>query len=98
VRAKKVDANHAEIVDHLRSIGWSVWNTSAVGRGFSDVVVARLRHTALVEIKSGKSEPNDLQRRFRDKWQGAYFVVRSPQDAEKQLSLWLLSHRIGKPA
>jgi hypothetical protein len=46
---------------------------------------------ALVEVKHGKGDLNPLQRKFRDDWPGAYFVVRSPDDAERQLTLWLLS-------
>ena len=91
VRAKKVDANHAAISARLRSIGWFVSDSSGVGRGYPDLTVSRLGHTALVEVKHGKGELNELQRKFRDKWQGAYFVVRSPEDAEKQLTLWLLT-------
>ena len=89
-RARRTDANHSKIVDYLRSIGWSVFDSSAFGRGFSDLVVSRLQHTALVEVKHGYHDLNDLQRKFRDGWQGAYFVVRTPEDAEKQLALWLL--------
>lgn len=91
MRAKKVDANHAAVRDHLRSIGWSVFDSSGIGRGYGDLTVSRLRHTAVVETKVGTKGLNELQRDFRDKWQGAYFVVRSPEDAEKQLTLWLLS-------
>lgn len=91
MRAKKVDANHAAVRDHLRSRGWCVHDTAAVGRGFGDFVVSRLGHTAILEVKDGRGELNELQRRFRDGWQGAYFVVRSPEDAIKQLTLWLLT-------
>lgn len=90
-RAAKTDGNHAATRDHLRSSGWSVHDTSAVHGGFGDLVVSRLGHTAIVEVKDGRGDLNELQRRFRDGWQGAYFVVRSPEDAIKQLSLWLLA-------
>jgi hypothetical protein len=56
-----------------------------------DALVSRLGHTAIVEIKTEKGELNKVQRKFRDGWAGAYFVVRSPDDAERQLTLWLLS-------
>ena len=92
-RAAKVDTNHGEVVSHLRAIGWRIHDSSAVGGGFPDLVCAHVRtgHQALVEIKYGKAELNKLQRDFRDDWPGAYFVVRSPDDAERQLTLWLLS-------
>ncbi len=89
MRAKKVDRGHAEIAAHIRSIGWSVFDSSGIGRGYADLTVSRLGHTALVEVKHGKKEPNELQRKFRDGWKGAYFVVRSPEDAEQQLARWL---------
>ncbi len=89
MRAKKVDANHGAIVNHLRSIGWSVWDTSAVGRGFPDAVATRLGNTCLLEFKVGKAEPNELQRKFIDGWDGPVFIVRSPEDAERQVNLWL---------
>lgn len=91
MRAKKTDANHKAVLDHLRAIGWSVFDSSAFGRGMGDALVSRFGHSAVVEIKFGAGEPNELQRKFRDKWQGAYFIVRSPEDAEKQLSAWLLA-------
>ena len=93
MRAKKVDTNHAEIVSHLRAIGWRIHDSSAVGRGFPDLVCAhvRTRQMALVEVKHGKGDLNPLQRKFRDDWPGPIFVVRSPDDAERQLTLWLLS-------
>lgn len=90
-RAAKVDTNHGEVRDHLRAIGWSVSDTASLGKGYGDLTVSRLGHTAIVETKFERRGLNDKQREFRDGWQGAYFVVRSPEDAEKQLTLWLLS-------
>jgi hypothetical protein len=91
--AKRVDKNHGQIVSHLRATGWRVYDSSALGRGFPDLVVAheRTRHQALVEIKHGKGDLNAIQRKFRDEWPGAVFTVRSPDDATSQLTLWLLS-------
>ena len=91
-RAAKVDLAQAAIVSHLLENGWGVCLGNAIGGGAPDAFVSRLGHTAALEVKTGKRDLNELQRKFRDKWQGAYFVVRSPADAEKQLNLWLLSH------
>ena len=91
-RAAKTDETQSAIVAHLRGSGWSVLLSHAVGGGAPDAFASRLGHTAALEFKTGKRGLNALQRAFRDRWQGAYFVVRSPADAEKQLNLWLLSH------
>lgn len=90
MRAKKVDETQAAIVSHLRGNSWSVLLTHTVGGGAPDAFASRLGHTAALEFKTGKGDLNELQRKFRDEWQGAYFVVRSPDDAERQLTLWLL--------
>jgi hypothetical protein len=90
-RASKVDETQSSIVAHLRGRGWALLLTHVVGGGAPDAFASRLGHTAALEFKTGKGDLNTLQRKFRDGWAGAYFVVRSPEDAEKQLSLWLLS-------
>lgn len=89
-RAAKTDETQRAIVKHLRENSWRVLLCHGVGNGAPDAFASRLGHTAALEIKAGKGELNELQLRFRDSWAGAYFVVRSPEDAEKQLSLWLL--------
>lgn len=99
MRAKKVDRTHGAIRDHLRAIGYSVWDSSAVGGGFPDLVVARCGFTALVECKSGSEagaemELNEAQRRFRDAWQGSFVVAATPQQAERELSARFLGFRL----
>lgn len=90
-RAAKTDETQSAIVAHLRGCSWAVCLTHVVGGGAPDAFASRLGHTAALEFKTGKKQINELQRQFRDKWQGAYFVVRSPDDAERQLTLWLLT-------
>ena len=92
MRAKRVDSNHGQIRDYLRSTGWSVFDSSAVGRGFPDFVVARRGFTALVECKDGAKPPSarrltDAQERFWKEWPGVRILATSPEDAEKQLNL-----------
>ena len=92
MRAKKVDTTHGSIRDHLRNAGWSVFDTSAVGQGFPDLMASRLGFTAAIECKSGPQfraahKLNEAQREFLRGWQGVYIVSTSGADAEKQLLL-----------
>lgn len=86
-RAARVDANQREIVAALRQCGASVAITSAVGNGFPDLVVALPGGvTMLVEIKDGSQAPSrqcltPAEVAFSMSWPGAYFVVRSVDDA-----------------
>ena len=63
-RARKVDDNQAAIVRLFRDLGAKVIDTSAVGKGMTDLVVqyrdpwkGRLE-TYLVEIKDGSKPPS----------------------------------------
>lgn len=87
LRAKKVDTTHGAIRDHLRAIGWSVFDTSAVGRGFPDLVCARRGFTALVEAKTPGRGLNSGQQLFSRGWDGVTIKATSPQEAELQLDL-----------
>ena len=89
-RAARTDANQSAIVDRLRSIGWSVHVTSALGGGFPDLVVARDRYTVLVEIKDGDKPASARkltkdEREFARDWPGHYIVATSPDDADVKL-------------
>ena len=63
-RAKKIDRNQPEIVQLFRDLGAMVSVTSAVGGGFTDLVVQFRRPcnghivTLLVEIKDGELSPS----------------------------------------
>ena len=81
-RASKVDANHTEIVDCFKKLGCSVLSLAAVGRGVPDLLVAINGITWLVEVKSGKSKGNLLQREWAENWLGARALVRDSQGVE----------------
>jgi hypothetical protein len=90
-RAAKVDGNHETTVHHLRSVGWGVFSTAALGRDFPDLVVARDGWTALLEIKCGTTI-NDRrltygQALFHAYWPGVVIKADSPEDAASQLAL-----------
>lgn len=83
-----MDANHAEIAAAFRQLGYSVADTSRLGNGFPDLVVARSGRTVLVEVKDGAKPPSARkltpdEQQFRDAWRGDYVVVESLTDVEK---------------
>lgn len=57
-RRARTDANHADIVQALRSVGWTVIDTSRMGEGFPDALAARAGQLRLVEIKDGSKPPS----------------------------------------
>lgn len=88
-RAAKVDANHADVVRALRSIGCGVLDLSAVGKGCPDLLVvwptAPFRQE-LFEVKDGAKPPSARkltpdQERFHAMWRGPIHVVTSPDEA-----------------
>lgn len=92
-RAARVDANQAQIVSALRAAGATVEDTSAVGRGFPDLVVGyrrpgeRFGNTWLMECKDGNKPPSareltPMQIEWHVNWRGgACVVVNSPDEA-----------------
>ena len=85
-RAAKTDANQAEIVAALRNIGASVHDTSAVGRGFPDLVVGMRGRNYLIECKDGAKVPSARkltpdQIEFKATWRGHWAVAISAEDA-----------------
>jgi len=87
MRAKRTDSNHKEIVQALRAAGVSVMDTSAVGRGFPDLVIGWNGQNYLAEIKTAKGKPNDLQVNFFTTWQGQAILIREVTDIFNFLGL-----------
>ena len=58
-RAAKVDANQADIVDALRSVGAKVQPLHQVGGGVPDLLVAINGRFMLIEVKDGSKPPSD---------------------------------------
>jgi len=86
-RAAKVDANHSAIVKSIREAGFSVHDTSAVGRGFPDLVCGYGGRTFLVEVKCGTNIPSKRrltapQETFKASWLGCYVVIESVDQAQ----------------
>lgn len=81
--ARKKDANHNDIADAFIHLGYYVCDTSRVGSGFPDMLIARGMKTAFVEVKQGKEKLSEGQNEFRKRWPGLFFVCRSVEDALK---------------
>ena len=85
-RAARTDANQAAIIEALRAIGASVRDTSAVGKGFPDLVAGYRGRTWLLECKDGRKPPSARkltpdQIEFKATWRGHWAVVNSPEEA-----------------
>lgn len=87
-RAKRVDANQAQIVSDLRELGASVADIHTVGDGVPDLLVAYRGWCLPVEIKTqaGRMTPDEVE--FQENWRGPLGLLRSYYD-EYILTLWL---------
>ena len=88
----RVDANHAQVVAALRSCGWTVIDTSRVGRGFPDLLVARGGRMELIEVKDGakslsRQKATKAEARLYNTLQGAGVRVRYINAVEQAVNL-----------
>jgi len=74
-RRHRRDSTHAEIAKALNDFGFSVKDTSKLGRDFPDMVVGLGGITDLVEAKSVTGDLSDGQSEFAKSWRGAPIVV-----------------------
>jgi hypothetical protein len=56
--ARRVDTNHAQVIDALRRCGWMVWDSSRYGHGFFDAIAIRRGRVVFIEIKDGSKPPS----------------------------------------
>ena len=85
-RAAKIDANQPEIVAALQAIGASVAITSAVGKGFPDLIAGFRGRNWMLEVKHGALSPSRRkltpgQIEFKATWRGHWAVVNSADEA-----------------
>jgi len=72
----RTDENQPEIVKALHALGFSVHDTSGVGNGFPDLVVAMAGVNILVEVKrDAKALTTPAQDIFMAEWKGPYIVA-----------------------
>jgi len=86
-RAAKIDTNQPEIVAKFRQLGFSVLHTHQL-KSCVDIIVARDKLTATIEIKNGSLAPSarklsEGEVKFRDDWKGLYFLCESIEDVLK---------------
>lgn len=80
-RAAKVDEAHADIVEGLRTAGYSVLSLAAVGKGCPDLLCGVSGRNVLLEIKSRGEKLNSVQKPWHRAWKGRAHVVWSLDDA-----------------
>lgn len=73
--ARKVDANHAHIIEALRAVGASVSSLASVGDGVPDLLVGYRGENFLLEVKDGTKVPSarrltDAQTKWFGSWRG----------------------------
>ena len=91
MRAKKVDANQKSVVDSLRERGFSVAVTSALGKGFPDLIVGKNGFNLMVELKDGnkppsarKLTPDEVE--FHNSWLGKIVVANNVDEILKHFN------------
>lgn len=85
-RRANVDINHREIVAALRSIGATVQDLAAVGRGCPDLLVGYRGQNWLIEVKRADNGPKKAalrpeQATWHDAWRGQTAVAHSIDEA-----------------
>lgn len=94
MRARRQDANAAEIVKALRKAGVSVYDLGRAAQfipGFPDLLVVVSGRIHLLEVKTEKGELTGDQVKFHGEWAGPPIViVRSPEEA----IIWASHERI----
>ena len=93
MRARRVDANHSQIVSTFRRCGFSVLDLSRVGCGCPDICLAKHGKTMLVEIKDGSKPPSARQLtpdefRFHASWGGKVIIINSVDEALLLVQRW----------
>lgn len=81
MRAAKVDANQAAIVQALRGMGAACCSTATLGNGAPDLLCAFRSALVWLEVKVPGEQLNAAQRAFHASWPGVIHVVTSPEEA-----------------
>ena len=84
--ARKVDRNHAAILEALRAAGWHCHDTSALPL-FVDAIVARRGRVELVEIKAPKGKVSEKQAAVHQAFLAAGVTVKVLRDIQDAVRL-----------
>lgn len=84
--ARRVDANHPDIVKGLRKLGAGVTSMARLGGGVSDLLVSFRQRWYVMEVKSDEGELSDDQRRWIGEQRAPVYTVRSLEHAIKFLT------------
>ena len=92
MRACRIDRNQPEIVKHFRDNGFTVLLIHTL-KNCCDIIISKDLKTACIEIKDGlkpKSQRKltEGELKFKESWQGLYFIVESVEDANKIINDW----------
>lgn len=84
--ARKVDSNHALIIDALKAIGASVQSLHVVGFGAPDLLVGYRGANFALEVKDGAKVPSaqkltPLEQVWHRQWRGHVAIVRTVDEA-----------------
>ncbi len=84
-RAARTDQNHEQVRLAFRKCGCVVYDTSAVGQGFPDLIVVAKSFMAMVEVKDGAKSPSrrkltEDQVDFHAKCPRTIYIVTDPAD------------------
>ena len=92
MRACRIDRNQPEIVKHFRDHGFSVLLIHTL-KNCCDIIISKNMKTACIEIKDGL-KPKSARKltegelKFKNNWQGNYFIITSENDANKLILMW----------
>jgi len=80
--AKRLDANHTQIVNDLRKMGLHVYDLNASGGGLTDIMIHRNDKTYFIELKvqGTGAVVKKTQVKFLSEWQGFCAIARSLED------------------
>lgn len=79
-QANRRDTNQSQLVSDLRQAHFTVADTSMVGNGFPDLVIARNQINLLIEVKDTRGQLSPGQHAFALEWKGPVIVAHSIED------------------